>query len=1364
MPTFHSKRAPVSWDSLVARTRPLTLEERRAHSASVPPTFEFMVTTIEQDTQRSSSDVHLFGVTRTGDSVHCTVTNFHASFFIEMPCELHANDLETVRSLWNTAIQASRRYVSRSDPIAALSVHLRESLMYYKGGADHTRDGRENFIRVDLGCPADQRDVRAFFAGELGCKVALPHGAHRRSLVMYEDEGLKFIEQFQRTKRISGFGWVTLERHSLDRRSLSHCTWDLTVSCENVTSHRSDENAELYGAIAPLRVATFDIECQAMTRAFPSPERDPVIQIAVHIKQYGTSGERMVLDAVLALGDVDPFEEDDTVVLACFETERELLLSFRALLLAADYDISRGYNQRTFDWPYLFDRAATLGIDEEFGFFSRLRSVPATIRPPRPAEEEGFGATRDPDVPGRCDFDVLAVVRENYKYNSYRLNSVSLKVLKQTKEDVHHSMISVLQRGSSTDRHRLARYCRKDALLPALIDERLLLLIRYIELARVSGITLETLTRYAQQARVISALAGIANEFGFLLPLGQQLTPFEPEGQYDGGLVLEPVVGFHDDAPIVCLDFSSLYPSLGLAHNTDYTTLLRPEDVASMRPEDYERSEDGHAFVRRHVRKGLLQVLWERTLEARNVAKRDMKACKQRAEACAAAGDVAGEQEWKFKESVQDARQQALKLLGNAAYGFTGVSRKRGGKLSAFEIPSAITSYGRQALRRVCTWVNREFPEALIVYGDSVTGDTPVLLRRVSSGETFIQRFDEIDVEWSARGEKEEADTRGDLEVWTERGFSPIKRIIRHYTTKPIIRVHTPTGSVDVTPDHSLLLANGTEISPTDVTLGTELLHVDGALPIVSSCPAFPMGVGVNVAFRMGVFLASGRWTDTAQSDWSNIHYVDWLPSEFADVLYNNHGERRVPRCILSGTDNEVASFLCGYEHAQRHDLPLEKEARMGLWMLYERRGADLIVLPPGPMHISSVSYFEGNMRAVDHLTVLHNSYDGYVYDFETENHHFHVGPGRLVVHNTDSVMVKPGCKTVEEAFAWMRMVAERITREEFGNEAPMKLAPEKVMFPMLSIAKKRYIDGYYEESPTTPDKVHYRGVEVVRRDSCELMATCLQTCCEHIFLKRDVAAAVQCAKDVVQRLYLNQVNMSELLMSKTLSMPPEKYANPQPHSVLALKMTRRDPSTAPVVGERVPFVMIGSGVDSIAELAEDPLYALEHEIPINVRYYIERQLKKPLERLFVPIIGEARTAEIFSGEHTRKRVQPRTAEKAATQGIMAFMTVLRTCAKCRSAYDPKVHKHPSLCAKCVDEHGERASDEKRARYEDVKARYDAQMQVCQTCQGSDRDPVLCMARDCRELYKRKDLEKQCRRMETDMEDMVALKRQRTST
>lgn len=64
------------------------------------------------------------------------------------------------------------------------------------------------------------------------------------------------------------------------------------------------------------------------------------------------------------------------------------------------------------------------------------------------------------------------VLQRDYKLRSYTLNAVASHFLGEQKEDVHHSIIGDLQRGSEQTRRRLAVYCMKDAYLPLRCEPR----------------------------------------------------------------------------------------------------------------------------------------------------------------------------------------------------------------------------------------------------------------------------------------------------------------------------------------------------------------------------------------------------------------------------------------------------------------------------------------------------------------------------------------------------------------------------------------------------------------------------------------------------------------------------------------------------------------------------------------------------------------------------------------------------------------------------------------------------------------------------------------------------------------------------
>lgn len=53
----------------------------------------------------------------------------------------------------------------------------------------------------------------------------------------------------------------------------------------------------------------------------------------------------------------------------------------------------------------------------------------------------------------------------------------------------------------------------------------------------------------------------------------------------------------------------------------------------------------------------------------------------------------------------------------------------------------------------------------------------------------------------------------------------------------------------------------------------------------------------------------------------------------------------------------------------------------------------------------------------------------------------------------------------------------------------------------------------------------------------------------------------------------------------------------------------------------------------------QDPIYVLEHSIPIDTTYYLENQLAKPLLRIFEPILGDSKAkTELLSECMWRER------------------------------------------------------------------------------------------------------------------------------
>jgi DNA polymerase delta subunit 1 len=79
----------------------------------------------------------------------------------------------------------------------------------------------------------------------------------------------------------------------------------------------------------------------------------------------------------------------------------------------------------------------------------------------------------------------------------------------------------------------------------------------------------------------------------------------------------------------------------------------------------------------------------------------------------------------------------------------------------------------------------------------------------------------------------------------------------------------------------------------------------------------------------------------------------------------------------------------------------------------------------------------------------------------------------------------------------------------------------------------------------------------------------------------RDPDGAVQYAKQVISDLLCNRIDISQLVITKELA--KSDYAAKQAHVELAAKMKKRDPGTAPKLGDRVPYVIIAAAKNTPA-------------------------------------------------------------------------------------------------------------------------------------------------------------------------------------
>jgi DNA polymerase delta subunit 1 len=300
-----------------------------------------------------------------------------------------------------------------------------------------------------------------------------------------------------------------------------------------------------------------------------------------------------------------------------------------------------------------------------------------------------------------------------------------------------------------------------------------------------------------------------------------------------------------------------------------------------------------------------------------------------------------------------------------------------------------------------------------------------------------------------------------------------------------------------------------------------------------------------------------------------------------------------------------------------------------------------------------------------------------------------------------------------------------------------------------LQISKKHYA-GLKHMSEDDAGSIDAKGIETVRRDNCRLVQNLLQRVLDMLLRHSNVEGAIQFVKSVVADLLADQIDLSFLVISKALS--KKEYKAKQTHVELAERMAKRDPGRAPLLGDRIAYVITATGKSNKAhEKSEDPLFVLEHGLQIDTKYYIENQLKKPLLRLFTPIMGETKVLGLLEGDHTKhvKRAPVRTAGKPAAGSLMGFVQVLESCL-CGKA--PVKRGEPPVCSQCRSRVSE-VYQEKMKVHQYAEKQHSRLWTQCQRCQKSLLNPNICTAGDCPIFYRRK-------KAQLDLEDSYkALKR-----
>ena len=582
--------------------------------------------------------IHIFGRTEDGKSVHVE-TPFEPYFFVKVPPDRSPKAL----------IQEIQPYSS--------AVIRRKDLWGFRNQEEYT------FLKLGFRTLADLKECRP------------------RGLKVYE-KNLDPVLRFMHRSEIKSTGWVRVPENAGPGHD-SSCDIDVCVSDWRTLKPVDRDD------IAPLRIASLDIESYSESGAFPNAFKtnDTCFQVAVTTKSFG---HKEYFDRKCFCVKTTSGPECES-----FDTEREMLERLGRYLRELDQDIVTGWNIFGFDLEYLYTRAVVTGAGPDAHMWGRLRGIPNELVVKHLASN-ALGSNDLKMVPmlGRYVFDMFQDIKREHKLESYSLNNVSKEFLKDQKIDMPvKEMFARFREGDADKLGEVADYCIKDTELPHRISEKLCLIQNLIEMAKATWVPLSYLSERGQQIKVFSQMARKARELGFMIPT--MYSKATSDEKYQGATVLDAQTGAYY-GPITALDFASLYPSIMRAHNLCYSSLVIDPRFGNIPGVVYEQY--GPYRFAQGV-SSLLPAILNELAAFRKKAKKLM-----------------AQAEGTPMEAVYNGQQLAYKISMNSIYGFTGASK---GMLPCVAIASTVTMRGRQMIEETKNYVEEHFPGAKVRYGDT---------------------------------------------------------------------------------------------------------------------------------------------------------------------------------------------------------------------------------------------------------------------------------------------------------------------------------------------------------------------------------------------------------------------------------------------------------------------------------------------------------------------------------------------------------------------------------------------------------------------------------------------------------------------
>jgi DNA polymerase elongation subunit (family B) len=765
------------------------------------------------------------------------------------------------------------------------------------------------------------------------------------------------------------------------------------------------------------------------------------------------------------------------------------------------------------------------------------------------------------------------------------------------KDDVSPQDIFRLTVGSSADRARVAKYCIQDCNLVHHLMNKIDVLTGYIEMSKICSVPISFLVFRGQGIKLTSYVAKKCREKNTLMPDLDRSNDFDG---YEGAIVLPPKCSMYMDNPVACVDYASLYPSSMISQNYSHDSKVWTKEYdleGGLVKETGEKDRAGRYIYDNLPEYQYIDVKFDAYKYMRNPAKPAAKAEKTKVgwticrwaqlpndqksimpaileellKARAATRKMAKTEKDPFMQNILDKRQLGYKVTANSLYGQCGARTstfyEKDVAASTTATGRAMIIYAKKIIENVYGDLEYEtkshgpvLTKAEYVYGDSVANYTPVIVRVTNAREIVITTIEELATKYGGslwkpgKQEKEFCELVG-VESWTEAGWTKLHRVIRHTLAphKKMIRVLTHTGLVDVTDDHSLVRADGTEVSPKDVAVGTELLH--------HSCREYADTSDYTRYTRTTRHKYFETMVDAAK-------YTNYLHSQYIPYIIHCNNQ-----------SNEIAVYLTSVGEPNN-----------------TVRRLDTI---PYAGYVYDLTTENHHFAAGVGNLIVHNT-DSVFFTFNL----------------VDPASKEPirGKKALEITIEIAQDAAHLCTK---FLKAPMELAYEKTMMPFILLSKKRYVGMLYETDANKGKMKYMGlsikrrdSCDYLKDTYGEILNILMK---EHNVDKAIQYLTGAMGDLVAGNVPMDKLTLTKALRGYYKN--PQTIAHSVLADRIGQRDPGNKPK--PGDRMKFAFIVNPKPKALLGEKIETPEYIVQNKMTLDYTYYITNQLMKPLQQLF---------------------------------------------------------------------------------------------------------------------------------------------------